>query len=255
MPKGYNTEKYWDEVANQISNRSDVQLIAGDDEPYYRYKRKLFLRLFDQIDFTNKTVLEIGSGPGGNLAFLSTKNCREITGVDVSAKMIEISKKLLAGKNIAVVKINGIDLPFDNNKFDIVFTSTVLQHNTDEIQLKELIQNICRVSANEVIIFERIEKKIKGHETNLGRPVEYYSLLFKPHGFILTETKFLKIQASYYVCGAIRKLFNKREKKEGEPISKISYIMEKIALPFTKLIDKILPSNRDLGMLHFKKTI
>jgi hypothetical protein len=106
-----------------------------------------------------------------------------------------------------------------------------------------------------LIIFERIENKIKGHESNTGRPVEFYSSWFKENGFILTETKFLKIQASYYVCGAIRKLFNKKTRKEGEPISKTSYLLQAFALRITKFLDKIITSKRDLGMLHFKKKI
>src|SRR5256885_15211933 len=112
MFKKYDPEIYWDNVAQHINNRNDLKVIAGDDEPYYRYKRKLFIALFDQLDFTNKSVLEVGSGPGGNLKILSEKNCRKISGVDVSAKMIELSKKLVPAKNIEILKINGVDLPF-----------------------------------------------------------------------------------------------------------------------------------------------
>jgi len=255
MPIDYDPEIYWDKVAEYINMRSNVKTIAGDDEPYYRYKRALFLKWLDKIDFSNKSVLEVGSGPGGNLKYLSDKNCREIAGVDISSKMIEISKRLLKETNISLYKIDGAELPFGNNKFDIIFTSTVLQHNTKEAQVKALIKNICRVAKNEIIIFERIEKKIKGHQSNIGRPVEYYSSLFEENDFTLIETKFLKIQASYYICGIIRKLFNRKERKEGETISRISYFFETITLPITKLLDKIIPSKRDLGMLRFKRHI
>jgi ubiquinone/menaquinone biosynthesis C-methylase UbiE len=255
MPKVYTPETYWNNVAENISTRDELKIIAGDDEPYYRYKRSKFLKLFDTIDFKNKKVLEVGSGPGGNLDFLTNKGCKEIIGVDVSDKMIELSKRVLQNKNIQVKKIDGHTLPFDNNYFDIVFTSTVLQHNTDEIQLKELIKSICRVSNSEVIIFERIEKKITGHESNLGRPVEYYSKLFKENGFTLTETHFLSIQASYFFCGTIRKIFNRKDRKEGEPISRISYILQSAVLPVTRVIDKLVSTKRDLCMLRFRKNI
>jgi hypothetical protein len=66
MTKPYNPETYWDNVAENISFRQDLKIIAGDDEPYYRYKRRRFLELLDSINFSDKTVLEIGSGPGGN---------------------------------------------------------------------------------------------------------------------------------------------------------------------------------------------
>jgi ubiquinone/menaquinone biosynthesis C-methylase UbiE len=251
--KEYQPEAYWDDVAKQIGNRGDHHLIAGDDEPYYRYKRRLFLGLFNKITFTGKRVLEVGSGPGGNLQLLLEKDCREIVGVDVSPKMIEVSRRLLQNKNIRIQKVDGVSLPFDDQYFDLVFTSTVLQHNTHEDQLKALIQNICRVSKNEVIIFERIEKKIKGHASNLGRPVSYYEEIFNRNGFELHRTKFLPIQASYLVCGGIRKVFNRKSKKEGEPASRLSLALQSIVLPITKLLDKIVPSGRDLAMLHFKR--
>jgi len=38
---------YWDKVAKSIEARDGGSLIAGDDEPYCRYKRRLFLKLFN----------------------------------------------------------------------------------------------------------------------------------------------------------------------------------------------------------------
>jgi ubiquinone/menaquinone biosynthesis C-methylase UbiE len=253
--KRYNPERYWDQVAELISSRSDNKKIAGDDEPYYRYKRSLFLKLFDKIDFHDKKVLEVGSGPGGNLDFLTTKGCKKIVGVDVSKKMVELSNRLLADKQVSIQKIDGYSLPFGDHSFDLVFTSTVLQHNTHEFQLKQLVKDICRVSNSEVVIFERIEKRLKGHETNLGRPVHYYEKLFAENHFKLIKTQYLPIQASYMICGAIRKIFNRKNRREGEPINALSSRLEAIALPITKLFDQILPSQRDLAMLVFKKTI
>jgi ubiquinone/menaquinone biosynthesis C-methylase UbiE len=253
MNKEYDPELYWDNVAQHINERPDQKIIAGDDEPYYRYKRELFLEWLDKIDFANKSVLEIGSGPGGNLHHLVNKNCKEINGAEISSNMIDIAKRLLHNCNIKLYKVDGLELPFANARFDIVFTSTVLQHNTNESKLMTLIKSICRVSGNEIIIFERVEKRIKGHESNLGRPVEYYASLFAKNEFTMVDKKFLKIQASYYVCGIIRKLFNNKNRKEGAPVSRICYYLETIVLPVTKQLDKIIPSKRDLGMLRFKK--
>ncbi|HEX2630295.1 MAG TPA: class I SAM-dependent methyltransferase [Chitinophagaceae bacterium] len=254
MPvKEYDPQHYWDDVAQHIGSRDDNNIIAGDDEPYYRYKRKMFLKLLDRIDFTNKKVLEVGPGPGGNLHYLLQKNCKEIAGADISEQMIELAKKNLQEPTIAIHKTDGFTLSFTDNYFDLVFTSTVLQHVTDENQLQQLIKSICRVSASEVIIFERIENKITGHESNLGRPISYYADIFKSNGFILYTTRFLPVRASYIVCGAIRKLFNPKSRKEGEPISKTSRMLQTIALPVTKVLDKIIPAKSDLCMLYFKK--
>jgi hypothetical protein len=66
----YDVESYWNEVANNIEQRKGVKIIAGDDEPFYRYKRKRFLKLLELININGKSGLEIGSCPGGNLAYL-----------------------------------------------------------------------------------------------------------------------------------------------------------------------------------------
>ncbi len=247
----YDRESYWNDVASNIRDRGEANIIAGDDEPYYRYKRELFLQLFHSIDFKGKSVLEIGSGPGGNLYELSSKGCSRIVGVDISSHMIELSTRLLQGKNIELKKIDGVHLPFDDKSFDIVFTSTVLQHNTDESQLQQLAAEISRVTKSQLILFERIEKTIKGHQTNTGRPVDFYAALFSP--FKLSEIKFLKIQASYFVCGIIRKAFNSGKRKEGASLSRLSHVLESATLPVTKVLDRILPSERDLAMLRFER--
>jgi SAM-dependent methyltransferase len=251
MNSSYNPEQYWDEVAENISSRKDLKIIAGDDEPYYRYKRKRFLELLRTLDFKNKTVLEIGSGPGGNLAVIQTRGARKVFGVDISSQMVALAKENLEGTGAEIIKINGKELPFEDRTFDVVFTSTVLQHNTNETALRELAKEIARVSAKEVLLFERVESKIKGHESNLGRPVSYYSNLMIEEGFELKKVQSLPIQASYYTCGVIRKVFNSSSRKEGEALSRFSIFLQKALLPLTRILDQIIPSHRDVTLLQF----
>ena len=224
----YHPESYWNEVAKRIAGWNDNKLLTGEDEPFYAYKRKKFLKLFNHIPFNNKIILEIGSGPGGNLYEISKKSPKELHGADISDEMIKLSSRLLNTPNIHVEKIDGHTLPFQSNYFDISFTSTVLQHNTDERMLKSIINEICRVSRSDIYIFERIEKKIKGNGLNLGRPVSYYKELFNQNSFKLIKTESLYIQISYLLCGVIRKLFNSQKRKEGEPISKFAFYMQRI---------------------------
>ena len=155
--------------------------------------------------------------------------------------------------DVKITKTNGTSLPFEENAFEIVFTATVLQHNTDETMLKTLISEICRVSSDRVFLFERIEKDIKGDELCYGRPISYYENILKAHGFDLRSTKFINIRSSYYVSGAIRKLFNKKDRKEGEPLSHFSIFLQNITLPVTSVFDKIFPSRKDVCRMEFAK--
>jgi ubiquinone/menaquinone biosynthesis C-methylase UbiE len=154
-------------------------------------------------------------------------------------------------KYVEIEKINGTDIPFPSNSFDIVFSVTVLQHNTDEDMLKSLMDSICRVSRSEVYLFERTESQIKGNELNLGRPVKYYEDIMKKGGFVLSNTEYLNIQLSYLMAGSIRKGLNFKERKEGEPLNSISIKLQNLFLPITSKIDPIIRVNRGLTMMRF----
>lgn len=252
--KSYHPEKYWSEVGQRIEVRDNGKnIIAGDDEPYYRYKRKEFLKLLHGVNFSSLSVLEIGHGPGGNLLEIwNNHQPKRLNGVDISEQMVKLARNKIP-KEVQVQKINGTKLPFQDNEFDIIFTATVLQHNTDERMLKELMSEIARVSKNKVILFERIENNIEGDDLCLGRPVSYYASIMKELGYILESTEFINIRVSYYICGAIRKGLNPKTRKEGEPLNALSNLLQNITLPISAILDKIFKSKKDVGRLVFKK--
>jgi ubiquinone/menaquinone biosynthesis C-methylase UbiE len=249
----YHTEEYWSDLALQINSRSGTNLIAGDDEPYYRYKRAKFIKMLRQSFFTGKKVLEIGCGPGGNLIEILKDNPLEINAVDISEQMVMLAKQNLSNYPVNIIKTNGSVLPFQDKSMDIVLTATVLQHNTHPEILHSLVAEICRVVNEEIIIFERLESKIIGNESCQGRPVEFYKALFSKYGFELNSLQFLPVSCSYYFCGAIRKIFGKRNRKEGETHNRAVVILQNIVLPFTRLADSIWIEERDLAKMVFRK--
>ena len=250
----YHPEKYWTEVGQRIEERENGKnVIAGDDEPYYRYKRVEFLKLLNQYDFHNKSVLEVGHGPGGNLMEVYKHRPSRLEGVDISEQMVKLAKNKIP-KEIKVQTINGTELPFDDQEFEIVFTATVLQHNTDESMLKQLISELSRVSSDKVVLFERIESTIKGDDLCLGRPIEYYRSIMKANGFELESTKYINIRSSYFISGAIRKTLNPKDRKEGEPLNRLSIALQHLALPVSNVLDKIFKSKKDIGRLEFIRT-
>ncbi len=253
MSERYNPETYWSEVGKRIKSRENGEnVIAGDDEPYYRYKRKKFLSLLDRVDFTNKSVLEIGSGPGGNLVEVLKKGPSKLVGVDISNQMVELARQKVP-EQVDVIKINGTELPFEDQSFDIVFTATVLQHNTDENMLVEIMNELSRVSKSEVFLFERVEREIKGDELCYGRPISYYSSIMKNNGFELVSQEFINIKASYYISGAIRKGLNPTSRQEGEPLNGVSIALQKLSLPITMQLDKIFKSPTDVARLQYQR--
>src|SRR5690606_18350227 len=175
-----------------------------------------------------------------------------VTGVDISAEMIEVAKSHLPPE-VKLVKTDGTSLPFEDRTFDYVFTATVLQHNTQEDMLMDLVAEICRVAKEKVYFFERIEDTVLGDELCYGRPVSYYAALCRQHGFELVSTKFINIRTSYYVSGTIRKGLNSKSRREGEPLNGMSVFLQKATLPITRQLDKLFPSKKDVARLEFKR--
>ena len=144
---GYDPEVYWSRVAQEIRKRGD-NYIAGDDNPYFRYKRRKFLKDFlDTINFQSKSVLEVGSGPGGNLKHLATYSApKKIFGADVSKTMLEIATENLRGLPVTLVKTDGASLPFPDQycRYQFYCYGIAAQHgrhNVKEVGKRTLPSN------------------------------------------------------------------------------------------------------------------
>ncbi len=252
VKKNYHPETYWSEVAGRIASREGRNVIAGDDEPYYRYKRERFLELLHSVDFGVKKVLEIGPGPGGNLSEVLRQNPAELHGADISQEMIDLASRHLDDDRVTLTKIDGRRLPYPDNYFDIVFTATVLQHNTDEAMLKQILAEICRVSGDRVILFEMVAPEISGDELCMSRPSRYYADLVRPYGYELREIQHINIYSSYLLAGFTRKVLNPGSRREGEPLTPLSLAVQRLGLPLTKRLDKVFKVKKDVAKLVFR---
>ena len=247
----YQPEPYWSDVAKRIAAREGHNLIAGDDEPYYRYKRKRFLEMLATLDVSGKRVLEVGPGPGGNLFELAKRKPAELHGVDISSDMIRLATETTRGLGVHLHKTDGGSLPFEDGYFDVVFSATVLQHNSDDDMMRGMLAEMCRVSGSQVALFEKVDARIKGDELCMARPVSYYADIAYTHGYQLQEVEHINIRASYLVSGAARKLLNAPSRKEGEPLSAISTLAQRVSLPLTRLIDPYWDSETDVAKMVF----
>jgi len=249
----YHPETYWSDVAQKIDQRGGHNVLAGDDSPFYRYKRKKFLSMLLSLDLKGKKIMELGSGPGGNLKEILVKDPQKLTGADISQNMIDVASKYITDQRVEFVKINGEKLPFIDAKFDLVFSATVLQHNTNDDMMQNILKEMCRVSNDRVVLFERIESNFKGDDLCMGRPYEYYQTIVESQGFEFKKIDFINIQASYLICGIIRKLFNRGSRKEGQRETFVATKLQSLFLPLTGLLDKVFTAKRDLARIEFRR--
>jgi SAM-dependent methyltransferase len=92
-----------------------------------------------------KSVLEIGCGTGNNLYFFAENGC-DTYGIDFNEHAVEFAKNLLKEKGLeADVRVGDVmDLPFEENKFDLILDRACLQHNRPE-EVRKIMGEVERV--------------------------------------------------------------------------------------------------------------
>jgi len=254
----YDVESYWSRVAEEIAKRRDVSVVAGDDNPYFRYKRKKFLKKFlHTIDFDSKVVLEVGCGPGGNLLEIAQHHSpNKLIGVDISQTMIQIARGNLVRHNAVVElhKIDGANLPFADRSIDLSYTVTVLQHNTDGTALKALVREICRVTNGTIVVMEDTGGQgLSDSGSFIARKVDVYQSIFSEHGFQLSQRLHLNTRISYLTHAVTSHLFMSKRHKEGEPIGIIPQILIASLLPVSRILDDVFAEKKGLTKMVFHR--
>jgi ubiquinone/menaquinone biosynthesis C-methylase UbiE len=254
----YDPEQYWSKVGQEIQKRRG-SYVAGDDNPFTRYKRDRFLKRFlDSIDFRDARVLEVGCGPGGNLRYIAERSAPQaLIGVDISQTMINIAAQYLAAhKVVELYKINGKKLPFEAQSIDISFTATVLEHITDGEMLTALVREICRVTRTQIVFMEDIgtstELSVEG--SCIRRQVDTYKGLCEENGFKIADVSFLNLAFSQLwtssILYAYKRFFNP-QLHEGEPIGRALRLMMQLSMFVTYYFDRVFKEKRDLAKMTF----
>jgi len=161
-------------------------------------------------------ILDIGTGSGIIAKNLGDYFESEIIGVDVEDKrVVDVSFKIIDGKN----------LPFDDNEFDISFISFVLHHTRNA---EHLLKEAKRVSRDKIIIYEDLAEGFVS------------SFFCRIHGFLFDKfcqtgdnPAFFKSEKEW------EELFNslglsiifKKKLKSLYPVKKIQFVLTKESLP------------------------
>jgi ubiquinone/menaquinone biosynthesis C-methylase UbiE len=253
----YDVGAYWSRVAAQISQRGPANVVAGDDDPYYRYKRRQFLRRFLQpLNVQGRRVLELGCGPGGNLRELAAQHPATLIGCDISTSMLALAKQAISGLAVPVqlTHTDGQALPLPDRSVDLAVTVTVLQHDTDGAMWEQMIAELCRVTAQEVVVMEDTAPTVRGGPSWLARPVAAYRTAFAGHGFQLAGAIPLNLRASRWVHERLRRALIRPDHREGEPLGRVYRAMLAVALLVTRWMDKASPDTETLTQMRFRRS-
>ncbi len=141
--------EYWNTHLNATQFLEDQQIDEGSVEffdavesSYERFGYKG--PLFDWMaSLPGKRLLEIGCGLGNDLCALARRGL-DVTGIDIAPKAVEMTRRHLEVRGLpgrAEVQ-NCESLTLDNETFDVVYSSGVIQHTAD---IQAAVDEIFRV--------------------------------------------------------------------------------------------------------------
>jgi len=131
----------------------------------------------------NETILEIGQGNGGHIAqLLSRAENLHYFGADISATIItdaeKINQDFIPGGKIHFKLTDGVSLPFDDDRFDKIFTVNTIYFWKNPNEYLTEIKRTLKLNGNLVICF--------------ADKTFMQNLPFTPYGFTLYEVEKVK---------------------------------------------------------------
>jgi ubiquinone/menaquinone biosynthesis C-methylase UbiE len=153
-----------------------------------KYKAQNAIDISKSIKFDS--VLEVGCGEGSILYWLSKLGfSRNLHGIEISESGIELTKSKKIEHLKSVQLFDGYHIPFEDNRFDLVICSHVMEHVEHERVLLREIKRVSRYQIFEVPIDFSfyVDKKIN-HFLSYGHINIYTPALFR---FLLKSEKFI----------------------------------------------------------------
>lgn len=247
----YDPKTFWDDAAQQMASRDDDVEIASDSTPFTRYKRECFVRGFlNEMPIVNRSILEVGCGPGGNLGELARRGgAAKLHGVDIAPNMVALAGRRL-GDVATIDAASGDRLPFDDQAVDLSFISTVLMHNLEDPGAASMIAELCRVAKETVWLVEDTAARRRQRPHHVRRTPAWYTAQLERHGFRIDSIDHLPMLASRAVAGALARLTHRKNRGRGHRQPKWAKLVEGGLLPVTRRLDSVLPSRSVLTCIQ-----
>jgi pseudaminic acid biosynthesis-associated methylase len=188
-------------MTKKIKTTAQENFWAGEFGDDYISRNNSHSLLQSNIDFFKKSlrksepleqVLELGCNIGMNLKALNAIMPKtQLTGVDVNAKAVEAARKALKANIFESTIIQPLRF---QQKFDLVFTKTVLIHIHPQ-HLKDVYENLFSLSSRYVLVAEYynpspVEVEYRGHKERLfkrdfaGELIDTYPFQLIDYGFV-----------------------------------------------------------------------
>ena len=184
--------------------------ISGTDSDYFSEQKVEEIRRNESN--ANPTVLDLGCGDGNSALFFQKHFSNlKYFGLDVSKESIAIaSKKGLTDAEFT--HYNGLDIPFEDNTFDIILIACVLHHINFELHEK-VLQEVKRVlkKGGRLYIFEHNPFNPVTQKIVKDCPFDQDAVLLSPFYAkkVLAKLDYREINVNYTIFFPRTQIFNK----------------------------------------------
>jgi len=124
-----------------FSNHHELNLSERDE--FNRYPIQLYDYITSYLDIRGLDVLEVGSGRGGGAEYLARLfEPKSFKGVDLNKNAVKFCKNFYSQKNLTFIHGNALNLPFEEESFDVVLNVESSHRYTD---VEKFLREIHRV--------------------------------------------------------------------------------------------------------------
>jgi len=166
------------------------------DEEYFRKglskSEKFFDRFDGQVNFTQKSVLDVGCGFGDMCIYMALNGAKKVVGIDIDEHRINFASSKLASnyKELSSIVefhlVSGLD--FGHREFDIVLSKDSFEHYSDPKNVIHAMKQHVKAAGNIVIGFGPLWKAPNGGHISFMTKVPWAHLVF-PESVIMAERK------------------------------------------------------------------
>ncbi|MDX8400582.1 MAG: methyltransferase domain-containing protein [Gallionellaceae bacterium] len=144
-PVGYEPAHFWEQGTSEYVKWEVFQ----PDEP----------EIYEALRLTQPdSLLELGCGAGRNTRYFS--KCEKYVGIDISSNLLHRAKDRIEENTLGLVRGDVVHLPFATKSFDLVFSTSTVQHIVPE-KIEECIADILRVSKRYVCLIEFVDELLE----------------------------------------------------------------------------------------------
>lgn len=149
-------QDYWDNNLHdhEVTTEPEGSVKFYRDLEQYHYEKLEYLpKLLRFKSYVGKNILDIGCGVGIDLINYS-KAGAHVTGIDISPKNIALAKRYFDQNGLSgeLLVMNGEDLTFADNVFDMVLAHAVLAYTPDPQRLLSEIYRVLKPGGHTILM-------------------------------------------------------------------------------------------------------